>query len=127
MLRSWRLDGLAHTVELLVSELVTNAIRHAGGEVRLRLERGRDAVLCEVCDNVRSLPQLQTPTAMAEYGRGIVLVSELSDSWGCRRTASGKVVWFTVRLPRDGRALPAPAASPDEPTPHYLPVVSPTG
>lgn len=99
-LADWRLTELADTVELLVSELVTNAIQHAGGQVRLRLERGAGTLLCEVCDNVRSLPLLQSPPATAERGRGILLVSELSRTWGCRRTASGKVVWFTMRLPR---------------------------
>jgi anti-sigma regulatory factor (Ser/Thr protein kinase) len=98
-LASWGLSQLADTVELMVSELLTNAIQHAGGQVRVRLERDAGTLLCEVCDSVRSLPLLQSPPATAERGRGILLVSELSRTWGCRRTASGKVVWFTVRLP----------------------------
>jgi len=99
-LAAWTLDGLIETVELLVSELVTNAIQHAGGEIRLRLQREDGTLLCEVCDTTRTPPELQELSATAERGRGIVLVNELSRRWGYRRTASGKVVWFTLRLPQ---------------------------
>jgi len=98
-LAGWALDGLVETVELLVSELVTNAIQHAGGEIRLRLQRDDGTLLCEVCDTTRTPPELQELSATAERGRGILLVNELSRRWGYRRTASGKVVWFTLRLP----------------------------
>jgi serine phosphatase RsbU (regulator of sigma subunit)/anti-sigma regulatory factor (Ser/Thr protein kinase) len=98
-LTGWQLGELRDTVELLVSELVTNAIQHAGGDIRLRLQRDEDGLLCEVCDNTRTPPELQELSATAERGRGILLVKELSRRWGYRRTASGKVVWFTLRLP----------------------------
>jgi serine phosphatase RsbU (regulator of sigma subunit)/anti-sigma regulatory factor (Ser/Thr protein kinase) len=98
-LAGWQLNELRDTVELLVSELVTNAIQHAGGEIRLRLQRDEGTLLCEVCDNTRTPPELQELSATAERGRGILLVKELSRRWGYRRTASGKVVWFTLKLP----------------------------
>jgi anti-sigma regulatory factor (Ser/Thr protein kinase) len=93
-----RVEGLVDTVELLVSELVTNAIQHAGGEIRLRLQRDDGTLMCEVCDTTRTPPELQELSATAERGRGILLVSELAQRWGYRRTASGKMVWFTLRL-----------------------------
>ncbi|HEV2346612.1 MAG TPA: ATP-binding protein, partial [Actinocrinis sp.] len=93
---AWELSALTETVELLVSELVTNAIQHAGGEIRLRLQRNETGLLCEVCDRTRTPPELQELSATAERGRGILLVNELSRKWGHRRTATGKIVWFTM-------------------------------
>ena len=98
-LAAWELRPLTETVELLVSELVTNAIQHAGGEIRLRLQRDGNGLLCEVCDQTRTPPELQELSATAERGRGILLVNELSRKWGHRRTASGKIVWFTLDQP----------------------------
>ena len=98
-LAAWELRPLTETVELLVSELVTNAIQHAGGEIRLRLQRDENGLLCEVCDQTRTPPELQELSATAERGRGILLVNELSRKWGHRRTASGKIVWFTLDQP----------------------------
>ncbi len=98
-LAAWQLSALTETVELLVSELVTNAIQHAGGEIRLRLQREATGLLCEVCDQTRTPPELQEMSATAERGRGILLVNELSRKWGHRRTASGKIVWFTLNQP----------------------------
>lgn len=97
-LAAWGLTALTETVELLVSELVTNAIQHAGGEIRLRLQRDEGALLCEVCDQTRNPPELQELSATAERGRGILLVNELSGKWGHRRTASGKIVWCTLPI-----------------------------
>ncbi|WP_246507120.1 ATP-binding SpoIIE family protein phosphatase [Actinocrinis puniceicyclus] len=98
-LRAWELDALSETAQLLVSELVTNAIRHAGGEFRLRLRRDARALLCEVCDQTGEPPELLSPSATAEIGRGILLVDELSGTWGHRRTESGKIVWFSIAVP----------------------------
>lgn len=98
-LAAWELSALTETVELLVSELVTNAIQHAGGEIRLRLQRNETGLLCEVCDRTRTPPELQELSATAERGRGILLVNELSRKWGHRRTATGKIVWFTMDPP----------------------------
>ncbi|MBD0734596.1 PAS domain S-box protein [Streptomyces sp. CBMA29] len=95
---AWGLERLSDTTELLVSELVTNAIRAASYEVELRLMRvGK--LLVEVSDDNHNLPQLQRADADDEQGRGLALVSNLSRRWGTSRKAVGKVVWFELPLP----------------------------
>ncbi|HEY3687474.1 MAG TPA: SpoIIE family protein phosphatase [Streptosporangiaceae bacterium] len=97
VLTRWGLDDRIETVELLVSELVTNAIRHGAGPVTLRLLRtGR--LLCEVYDTNRDLPVLVSSGPDEEHGRGMQLVSRMSERWGTSRTAGGKVVWFEYDL-----------------------------
>ncbi|MEE4545290.1 SpoIIE family protein phosphatase [Streptomyces sp. V4-01] len=97
-LATWGLERLTETTELLVSELVTNAIRAASYEVELRLMRvGK--LLVEVSDDNHNLPQLQRAEGEDEEGRGLALVSHLSRRWGTSRKAVGKVVWFELRLP----------------------------
>jgi len=97
VLARWGLCEQIETVELLVSELVTNAIRHGAGPVTLRLLRtGR--LLCEVYDTDRELPVLVSSGPDEEHGRGMQLVSRMADRWGTSRTAGGKVVWFEYDL-----------------------------
>ena len=101
-LTEWGLGHLIENAELLVSELATNALRHAGGSFQLRLRRGK-FLLCEVCDNARTPPEINTrivehPFLLSEEGRGMVLVGEFSRRWGFRPTAAGKVVWFELPL-----------------------------
>ncbi|MGV9875945.1 SpoIIE family protein phosphatase [Streptomyces cellulosae] len=92
-LARWGIDEeLKFTTELLVSELVTNAIRHASGRVRLRLIRERTLV-CEVLDSGASAPHLRHPRAMDEGGRGLLLVSQLAERWGTRFVPDGKIIW----------------------------------
>ncbi|MFI0941077.1 SpoIIE family protein phosphatase [Streptomyces sp. NPDC021020] len=94
----WGLQRLSDTTELLVSELVTNAIRAASYEVELRLMRvGK--LLVEVSDDNHNLPQLQRAEADDVRGRGLALVSHMSRRWGTSRKAVGKVVWFELPLP----------------------------
>lgn len=101
VLAGWGLHDHAETVELLVSELVTNAVRHGSGPVTLRLLRtGR--LLCEVYDTERELPVLVSSGPDEEHGRGMQLVSRLADRWGTSRTAGGKVVWFEYDLSSTG-------------------------
>ncbi|GAA0233841.1 SpoIIE family protein phosphatase [Actinomadura nitritigenes] len=97
-LAEWRLDAVADTVQLLVSELVTNALLHGAGAIVLRLIRG-DALLCEVYDDGQDMPHLRHADATAESGRGLHLVSHIAACWGTHRTDGGKVVWFEHRLP----------------------------
>ncbi|RSN40439.1 ATP-binding SpoIIE family protein phosphatase, partial [Actinomadura sp. WAC 06369] len=92
-LAAWKLDALTPTIQLLASELATNALLHGAGAVRLRLVRGR-ALVCEVYDDGADLPHLRTAAATDETGRGLQLVSHLAGRWGTHRTAHGKVVWF---------------------------------
>ncbi|MFF3953322.1 SpoIIE family protein phosphatase [Streptomyces sp. NPDC001890] len=103
-LLDWGLDELVDTTELLVSELVTNALRYGEGETRLRLLRDRTLV-CEVWDAGLVQPRRRRARDTDEGGRGLQLVGLLSVAWGSRRTPRGKTVWFELALP-DG----APAA-----------------
>ncbi|WP_406386712.1 SpoIIE family protein phosphatase [Streptomyces sp. NBC_01618] len=105
-LLAWGLDDLVDTTELLVSELVTNALRYGEGEIRLRLLRDRTLV-CEVWDAGLVQPRRRRARDTDEGGRGLQLVGLLSVGWGSRRTPRGKTVWFELALP-DGE----PAAEP---------------
>jgi anti-sigma regulatory factor (Ser/Thr protein kinase) len=99
-LHDWGLASLAYTAQLLVSELVTNAVRHSHGRpVALRLVRG-DTLLCEVEDDDHELPALRPAGPADEAGRGLRVVSTLAREWGTSRTTSGKTVWFELTLPR---------------------------
>ncbi|MFJ6211994.1 SpoIIE family protein phosphatase [Streptomyces sp. NPDC092296] len=98
-LAAWQLDGLCDTALLLVSELVTNALRVARDSVQLQLIRV-DKLLVEVSDDNHNLPSLQLSDPLGEGGRGLGLVSKLSSRWGTARKAVGKVVWFELPLPR---------------------------
>ncbi|MFK0046109.1 SpoIIE family protein phosphatase [Streptomyces sp. NPDC090741] len=91
-LGDWELDELGFVTELVVSELVTNAIRYAGGPVRLRLIRDR-VLVCEVSDPSSTQPRLRRARESDEGGRGLFLVAQLTDRWGCRFTGSGKIIW----------------------------------
>ncbi|MEU9446751.1 ATP-binding protein [Streptomyces sp. NPDC048304] len=97
-LTRWGLRHLIPDTELIASELVTNAIRHGGGPLVLRLIKHR-VLTCEVSDDGRSFPRLCHTGSTDEYGRGILLVSQMSHRWGCRWTPGGKVVWAEQDLP----------------------------
>ncbi|QGV78766.1 SpoIIE family protein phosphatase [Streptomyces ficellus] len=105
-LTAWDLEPLVDTVELLVSELVTNALRYGEGEIRLRLLLDRTLV-CEVWDAGLVQPRRRRARDTDEGGRGLQLVGLLSAGWGSRRTPRGKTVWFELPLP-DGDALTEP-------------------
>ncbi|MFF8994676.1 SpoIIE family protein phosphatase [Streptomyces sp. NPDC014983] len=97
-LLGWGLDALVDTTELLVSELVTNALRYGEGEIRLRLLLDRTLV-CEVWDGGLVQPRRRRARDTDEGGRGLQLVQLLSAGWGSRRTPRGKTVWFELPLP----------------------------
>ncbi|WP_327372096.1 SpoIIE family protein phosphatase [Streptomyces sp. NBC_01217] len=97
-LLAWDLEELVDTTELLVSELVTNALRYGEGEIRLRLLRDRTLV-CEVWDAGLVQPRRRRARDTDEGGRGLQLVGLLSVGWGSRRTPRGKTVWFELALP----------------------------
>ncbi|MEU2926762.1 SpoIIE family protein phosphatase [Streptomyces sp. NPDC007251] len=89
--------GPAMTTELVVSELVTNAIRYAAQPIRLRLLR--DARLtCEVSDGSSTAPRLRHARSTDEGGRGLFLVSQLADRWGVRYTGDGKIIWAEMGI-----------------------------
>ncbi|MEU8748993.1 ATP-binding SpoIIE family protein phosphatase [Streptomyces chartreusis] len=99
-LHDWGLARLTDHAELMVSELVTNAVRHSHGRpVELRLVRG-DTLLCEVEDDDHDLPTLLSAGPFDDAGRGLRVVSMLAREWGTSRTSAGKTVWFELTLPR---------------------------
>ncbi|MFC8364069.1 ATP-binding protein [Streptomyces griseorubiginosus] len=101
-LRHWGLDVLADVAALLVSELVTNSLRHATGPIGVRLVRP-DAVdgvlLVEVSDPLPDPPRARVAELDDESGRGLQLVAHAAHRWGTRPGASGKTVWFELSLP----------------------------
>lgn len=107
-LMSWDLEPLVDTTELLVSELVTNALRYGEGEIRLRLLLDRTLV-CEVWDSGLVQPRRRRARDTDEGGRGLQLVGLLSAAWGSRRTPRGKTVWFELPLPDGEHGLTDPA------------------
>ncbi|WP_183107096.1 SpoIIE family protein phosphatase [Streptomyces sp. 1114.5] len=100
-LNAWGLDTLADWAELLTSELITNALVHAGSPTQLRLFCNR-VLTVEVADQEAAAPRIRRARTEDEGGRGIHLVNELAHRWGSRRTADGKVVWFELELPPGG-------------------------
>ncbi|MBA4866687.1 SpoIIE family protein phosphatase [Streptomyces sp. PSKA54] len=97
-LDQWGLTDATFTTELLVSELVTNAIRYGDSPIQLRLIR--DATLiCEVSDASSTAPHLRRARVYDEGGRGLLLVSQLSQSWGTRHATVGKTIWCEQKLP----------------------------
>ncbi|WP_371662380.1 SpoIIE family protein phosphatase [Streptomyces sp. NBC_00280] len=107
-LTAWGLEPLIDTTELLVSELVTNALRYGEGEIRLRLLLDR-MLVCEVWDAGLVQPRRRRARDTDEGGRGLQLVGLLSAAWGSRRTPRGKTVWFELPLPDAGTVLADPA------------------
>jgi serine/threonine-protein kinase RsbW len=102
---AWQRADLEETAVLIVSELVTNAVRHAstgGSLVALRLEIDGTSVRIEVHDEDPRWPQPSTPDALDESGFGFVLVNALASKWGVSDTATGKAVWAEL-----GRAVGA--------------------
>ncbi|QMU68825.1 SpoIIE family protein phosphatase [Streptacidiphilus sp. P02-A3a] len=97
-LTAWGLSSLSEFTELLVSELVSNALRHAGRPTQLRLFRDR-VLTVEVADVDEHAPRVHRASAEDEGGRGMHLVNELAHRWGSRTTRSGKVVWVELELP----------------------------
>ena len=94
-LSRWGLEDLTDSVELLVSEVVTNAVRYASRPITLRLLR-TDVLRCEVGDDVPQLPRLRQARLTDEGGRGLYLVNRLARRWGATRLSTGKVVWFEL-------------------------------
>ncbi|MCK1819297.1 SpoIIE family protein phosphatase [Streptomyces sp. XM83C] len=94
----WGLEELAFTTELLLSELVTNAIRYGSAPVRVRLLLDR-TLICEVADGSSTSPHLRYAALSDEGGRGLFLVAQLAERWGTRYTPTGKVIWAEQPLP----------------------------
>ncbi|WP_327391608.1 MULTISPECIES: SpoIIE family protein phosphatase [unclassified Streptomyces] len=103
---SWGLAEAAFTTELIVSELVTNAIRYAEAPLELRLIRD-STLICEVSDGSSTAPHLRRARVLDEGGRGLLLVAQVAERWGSRQTPTGKIIWAEQPLPAE--------TSPDSP------------
>jgi anti-sigma regulatory factor (Ser/Thr protein kinase) len=109
MLREWQLEEMSDPAQLLVSELVTNAVQASARQhghdqdslpmIGLTLQLTDTALTAEVWDTSPALPVLQEADLTGERGRGLMLVDFLADSWGHRVAGGGKVVWCTVAIP----------------------------
>ncbi|WP_162465694.1 SpoIIE family protein phosphatase [Streptomyces taklimakanensis] len=96
-LAEWGLEEMAFTTELIVSELVTNAIRYAGPPIGLRLIKDK-TLICEVSDPSQTQPHLRRARLTDEGGRGLFLIAQLARRWGSRYTPSGKTIWTEQAL-----------------------------
>jgi serine phosphatase RsbU (regulator of sigma subunit)/anti-sigma regulatory factor (Ser/Thr protein kinase) len=96
-LAAWGLEEAQFTTELVVSELVTNAVRHATAPITLRLIRD-DTLICEVSDGSTNAPHMRLARLTDEGGRGLYLVGRLADRWGTRYTGTGKTIWVEQAL-----------------------------
>jgi anti-sigma regulatory factor (Ser/Thr protein kinase) len=97
-LSEWGLTEAEFATELIVSELVTNALRYGGAPIELRLIRDA-SLICEVSDGSSTAPHLRRARVFDEGGRGLLLVAQLAERWGSRQTATGKTIWAEQPLP----------------------------
>ncbi|MER8157503.1 SpoIIE family protein phosphatase [Streptomyces sp. NPDC094472] len=88
----WGIEVAGFVTELVVSELVTNAIRYGGTPIQLRLIRD-ETLICEVADGNSTAPHMRRARDFDEGGRGLMLVAQLTQRWGTRQTTNGKVIW----------------------------------
>ncbi|MFJ3235136.1 amino acid permease [Streptomyces sp. NPDC086787] len=102
-LDAWGLDELSFTTELVVSELVTNAIRYVGGPIQVRLIRDR-TLICEVSDTGHTTPNLRHAASDDEGGRGLFIIAGMTHLWGTRYTSTGKIIWTEQTLPGEAGA-----------------------
>ncbi|MDI3388427.1 SpoIIE family protein phosphatase [Streptomyces sp. B-S-A8] len=102
-LADWDLDEAAFATELVVSELVTNAIRYGTDPIRLRLLHDRNSLICEVSDGSSTSPHLRRAKSTDEGGRGLFLVARFAERWGTRYTGRGKVIWTEQSLHHGSR------------------------
>jgi anti-sigma regulatory factor (Ser/Thr protein kinase) len=83
--------------ELMVSELVSNAVVHGSSPIDLELWRAEDVVRATVTDRGAGRPVLRDPRKDEPHGRGLLIVQSLAHDWGIETFDSGKSVWFTLR------------------------------
>ncbi|WP_149182739.1 SpoIIE family protein phosphatase/ATP-binding protein [Streptomyces sp. TRM49041] len=96
-LEQWGLEEMGYATELMLSELITNAIRYGSEPIHVRMLRNR-SLICEVSDGSSTSPHLRRAATMDEGGRGLYLVSQFAGRWGTRYTPGGKVMWTEQSL-----------------------------
>ena len=96
-LSAWDLEDLGFATELIVSELVTNAIRYGAPPITLRLIKDL-TLICEVSDCSSTAPHLRRARVFDEGGRGLMLVAQFAQRWGTRHTLTGKTIWAEQKL-----------------------------
>ncbi|MFC7530850.1 ATP-binding protein [Actinoplanes sp. GCM10030250] len=99
---AWRVPDLRDRARLVISELVNNAVQHAGTPITVLLSRRGDGVHLAVCDGDPGLPRLltrdpMTPDTLSRRGLGLRAVHAAATVWGAMPTRHGKVVWATIR------------------------------
>ncbi|MGH8968904.1 MAG: ATP-binding protein [Actinomycetes bacterium] len=93
----WGVTGsAAEAAELLATELVTNAVIHAGTPVLMMAEHDGHNLTIAVSDGEARLPTLSPVSVLAEGGRGVPIIDELGATWGVQRTVLGKTVWVSL-------------------------------
>ena len=97
-LHQWSLDDVVDVAELLTSEVVTNALLHAGSPVRLVIALDDRTLRIEAHDENSNRPVIRPMNPEANSGRGLALVDALAEEWGTREEPDGKVVWFSIRV-----------------------------
>ncbi|MET7921604.1 SpoIIE family protein phosphatase [Streptomyces avermitilis] len=98
-LTTWHLDDTTtYTTELIVSELVTNAIRYGHPPIQLRLIHHNHTLTTEVSDTSNTTPHMRRARTYDEGGRGLLLIAQLAQRWGTRHTPTGKTVWTEQTL-----------------------------
>ena len=116
-LRRWGMAERSPDIAIVVSELVTNALRHAlpgSGDtrprrpIRLGLLQQGPCVLCAVADPGTAVPAPRTPGSLDETGRGLQMICAFSDQWGCTTPSRGRKGRVGPVLPAAGTAVPGP-------------------
>jgi anti-sigma regulatory factor (Ser/Thr protein kinase) len=90
------LDGFGELSELLTTELVTNAVRHARSAATVRVSMDEDCLRVEVDDASTSVPVVRPRDPARSFGNGLLLVATLSTDWGVEMRPDGKTVWFEL-------------------------------
>jgi anti-sigma regulatory factor (Ser/Thr protein kinase) len=99
-LEAWQVsDSLAFDIVLSASELTTNAINHGARPIRLRLRKQRSHLMLEVRDSGAGIPSMRPSEPDEVSGRGLLIVSRVSERWGIRSGPAGKTVWAQFRVP----------------------------
>ncbi|PBC80278.1 Histidine kinase-like ATPase domain-containing protein [Streptomyces sp. KS_16] len=110
-LEDWGLQHIAYGTELILSELITNAIRYGAEPIHVRLLRTRGTLISEVSDGSSTSPHIRQAKATDENGRGLFLVAQFAERWGTRYSPRGKTIWASQAIAPD--ALPPEEESPD--------------